>query len=45
MALITYGTSHVQGESSFRIPLSLFFIIPAIVLCATWFMVEVGFAF
>jgi MFS transporter, SP family, sugar:H+ symporter len=44
MASITYGTSEIKGEGSFRIPFGIFFIIPAIVSVGAWFMVEVSFS-
>ncbi|EXJ60157.1 hypothetical protein A1O7_04309 [Cladophialophora yegresii CBS 114405] len=40
MACITYGTSKLDGEQSFRIPFGIFFIIPCIVAVGAWFMRE-----
>lgn len=41
MACVTYGTSKIDGEVSFRIPFGVFFIILIIVSVGTLFMREV----
>ncbi|KIX03630.1 uncharacterized protein Z518_07183 [Rhinocladiella mackenziei CBS 650.93] len=40
MSLITYGTSRMSSEASFRIPLGLFFVIPVVVFAGVWFIPE-----
>ncbi|OQV11257.1 hypothetical protein CLAIMM_15118, partial [Cladophialophora immunda] len=40
MSIIAYGTSHLEGEASFRIPLGLFFVVPAIVGVSVFFFPE-----
>lgn len=39
-AVICRGTSTVEGDNSWRIPLGLFFIIPSILLCGIWYVPE-----
>lgn len=41
MACITYGTSELKTEASFRIPFGIFFIVPCIISVGAWFMREV----
>jgi hypothetical protein len=41
MAIITYGTSQLEGNASFRIPLGLFFVVPSIVGVSIFFIPEV----
>lgn len=43
MACITFGTSKIESESSFRIPFGIFFIIPCVVSIGAWFMKEASF--
>ncbi|KIW10501.1 hypothetical protein PV08_11465 [Exophiala spinifera] len=40
MACITFGTSKLDDESSFRIPFGIFFVIPFVVSIGAWFMKE-----
>ncbi|KAJ9607528.1 hypothetical protein H2200_007606 [Cladophialophora chaetospira] len=40
MACITYGTSKIDGEASFRIPFGVFFVIPIVVSVGALFMRE-----
>lgn len=42
MAAITYGTSHIEGERSFRIPFGMFFVVPIIVAAGACFIREVS---
>jgi hypothetical protein len=42
MACITYGTSKLDGQESFRIPFGIFFVIPAVVSVGAYFMREVS---
>jgi hypothetical protein len=41
MALICRATSGMKGDAAWRIPLSLFYIIPTLLACGVWFMPEV----
>lgn len=45
MACITFGTSKMESEASFRIPFGIFFIIPFVVSIGAWFMKEVSHIF
>jgi hypothetical protein len=40
-SLICFGTSHIDGDASFRIPLGIFFVIPTILFISTFFIPEV----
>lgn len=39
-AVVCRGTSTLEGEKSFRIPLGLFFIIPSLLFCGIWYVPE-----
>ncbi|KAK5045483.1 hypothetical protein LTR84_009101 [Exophiala bonariae] len=40
MSLVVYGTKHIEGEASFRIPFGIFFIVPTLVFVSTRWMTE-----
>ncbi|KAL4811602.1 hypothetical protein BDW67DRAFT_189552 [Aspergillus spinulosporus] len=42
MALICRGTSDMESDAAWRIPLGLLYIVPTLLTCGVWFMPEVS---